>query len=148
PWRGAFDTLISLDLGRLDALVGIDETSLTAVVEPGIRGPELEALLGARGYTLGHFPQSFEYASIGGYVATRSAGQASTGYGRIDELVLGLRCATPAGDLAVRTTPASAAGPALRELIVGSGGTLGVITEATRAIRPLPAERLYEGWSF
>jgi alkyldihydroxyacetonephosphate synthase len=146
PWRGAFDALLSLDLGRLDALVGVDETSLTAVVEPGIRGPELEALLGARGYTLGHFPQSFEYASIGGYVATRSAGQASTGYGRIDELVLGVRCACPAGDLELAPIPASAAGPSLRQVVVGSEGTLGVITQAALRLHRAPAARRYEGF--
>jgi alkyldihydroxyacetonephosphate synthase len=81
-------------------------------------------------------------------VATRSAGQASTGYGRIDELVLGLRLVAPAGEIAAKPLPASAAGPALRELLVGSEGVLGVITEATLSVRPLPAERRYEGWSF
>ena len=148
PWRGGFDALISLDLGHLDALVGVDETSLTAVVEPGIRGPELEALLGARGYTLGHFPQSFEYASIGGYVATRSAGQASTGYGRIDELVLGVRCACPVGDLELAPIPASAAGPSLRQVVVGSEGTVGVITQAALRLHRAPAARRYEGFMF
>ena len=72
--------------------------------------------------TLGHFPQSFEFSTVGGWVATRSAGQASTGYGRIDELVEGLRCLAPAGEVGARPQPASAAGPALRELLVGSEG--------------------------
>src|SRR5205823_14045674 len=100
------------------------------------------------GLTLGHFPQSFEFGSIGGYVATRSAGQASTGYGRIDRLVLGLRLVAPAGEVVIKPLPASAAGPSLRELLVGSEGALGVITEATLAVRPLPRARRYEGWSF
>jgi alkyldihydroxyacetonephosphate synthase len=148
PVRDRFDAVISLDLARLRAVVRVDEPSLTAVLEPGLRGPEVEGELGALGLTLGHFPQSFEYATLGGFVATRSAGQASTGYGRIDELVLGLRCATPAGDLELPPQPASAAGPQLRELVVGSEGTLGVITRAALRVRPAPGARRYEGWFF
>ena len=148
PLRGPFDAVVSLDLARLDGLEAIDERSLTAVFGPGLRGPEAEALLARRGLTLGHFPQSWEYASLGGYVATRSAGQASTGYGRIDELVLGVRCAAPAGDLGLAPRPASAAGPDLRQLVVGSEGTLGVITEAALKVRPRPEERRFEGWFF
>ncbi len=146
--RGGLGSAITLDLSRMDALVDTDRTSLMATFQPGVTGPRAETLLASRGLTLGHFPQSFEFATIGGYVATRSAGQASTGYGRIDELVLGLRCATPAGELEVKPFPASAAGPSLRELVVGSEGVLGVITEATLAVRPLPRARRYEGWSF
>jgi alkyldihydroxyacetonephosphate synthase len=146
PLRQGFGSLVALDLGRLDALVDVDERSLTATVEPGLRGPELEALLGARGYTLGHFPQSFLHLTIGGAVATRSAGQASTGYGRIDALVEGVRLAAPAGELELAAVPASAAGPDLRELVVGSEGVLGVITQATLRIRPRPEEVRYEGW--
>jgi alkyldihydroxyacetonephosphate synthase len=148
PLRDGFASVISLDVSRLDRLVAVDRPSLTAVLEAGVRGPDAEAMLHAQGLTLGHFPQSYEYASIGGYVATRSAGQASTGYGRVDELVLGLRCAAPAGDVDVRALPASAAGPAVRELLVGSEGTLGVITQAAFKVRPEPAERRYEGWFF
>jgi alkyldihydroxyacetonephosphate synthase len=148
PLRDGFGSLIALDLRRMDRLVDSDRVSLSATFEPGVTGPRAEALLAGRGLTLGHFPQSFEYATIGGYVATRSAGQASTGYGRIDELVLGLRCVAPAGVVEAKALPASAAGPSLRELLVGSEGTLGVITEATLSVRPLPTERRYEGWSF
>jgi alkyldihydroxyacetonephosphate synthase len=148
PLRGRFAAVIALDLGRMDRVLSVDERSLTAVLEPGLRGPEAESQLAARGLTLGHFPQSYEYASIGGYVATRSAGQASTGYGRIDELVLGVRCAAPAGDLAPHPLPASAAGPDLRELVVGSEGTLGVITAAALQVRPSPAAHRFEGWFF
>jgi alkyldihydroxyacetonephosphate synthase len=148
PLRGEFPAVVALDLRRLDRVTGVDRRSLTATLEPGLRGPAAEAQLNAQGFTLGHFPQSYEYATIGGYVATRSAGQASTGYGRIDELVLGLRCAAPAGDLDLPPHPASAAGPDLRELIVGSEGTLGVITLADFNVRPAPASKRYEGWFF
>jgi alkyldihydroxyacetonephosphate synthase len=148
PVRGEFPAVVALDLRRLDHVTGVDRRSLTALLEPGLRGPHAEAQLNAQGLTLGHFPQSYEYATIGGYVATRSAGQASTGYGRIDELVLGLRCASPAGELNFPPHPASAAGPDLRELIVGSEGTLGVITLAAFDVRPAPESKRYEGWFF
>jgi alkyldihydroxyacetonephosphate synthase len=148
PVREGMAAAISLDLRRLDATVEVDRTSLTARLDAGLLGPEAERRLGAEGVTLGHFPQSFEYSTVGGWVATRSAGQASTGYGRIDELVEGLRCVTPAGELGTRALPASAAGPDLRELVVGSEGVLGVICEATVRVRPAPAARRYEGWSF
>jgi alkyldihydroxyacetonephosphate synthase len=140
--------VIALDLCRLDRIVDVDTTSLTATLEAGLFGPEIERRLGEQGLTLGHFPQSFEYSTIGGWVATRSAGQASTGYGRIDELVEAVRCVTPIGELATLDAPASAAGPALREVVVGSEGTLGVISAATVRVRPAPAERRYEAWSF
>jgi alkyldihydroxyacetonephosphate synthase len=146
--RGAHSAAISLDLGRLTSTCEVDARSLTATLDPGIFGPELERRLGERGVTLGHFPQSFEYSTVGGWVATRSAGQASTGYGRIDELVEAVRCVTPTGELATLDAPASAAGPSLRELVVGSEGALGVITSATVRVRPSPAVRHYEAWSF
>ena len=148
PVREGFEGAISLDLRRLDRVLDVDRTSLTATVEPGLLGPQLEADLGREGLTLGHFPQSFEFSTVGGWVATRSAGQASTGYGRIDDLVEGLRCVAPAGEVEARPLPASAAGPSLRELLVGSEGVLGVISAATLRVRPAPAVRRYEGWSF
>ena len=148
PLREGFDGAISLDLRRLDRVLEVDARSLTATLEAGLRGPAAEAELAGHGLTLGHFPQSFEYSTVGGWVATRSAGQASTGYGRIDELVEGLRCVTPAGEITLPALPASAAGPALRELLVGSEGVLGVICDATVRVRRAPAERRYEGWSF
>ena len=146
--RGAHGAAVSLDLGRMDAITELDRHSLTARLEPGIFGPALEQRLSAEGLTLGHFPQSFEFSTVGGWVATRSAGQASTGYGRIDELVEAVEMQTPAGPLGTRDVPASAAGPALREVVVGSEGVLGVITSATLAVRPAPESRHYEGWSF
>jgi alkyldihydroxyacetonephosphate synthase len=148
PVREGFAGVVSLDLGRLAATVDVDRTSLTARVDAGLLGPELERRLGEEGVTLGHFPQSFEYSTLGGWVATRSAGQASTGYGRIDDLVEAVRCVTPAGELGTKAVPASAAGPSLRELVVGSEGVLGVICDATVRVRPAPAARRYEGWSF
>ena len=148
PRRDGFAAAISLDLARMDRLIGSDPVSLTATFEPGCTGPRVEELLGHEGLTLGHFPQSWEYATLGGFVATRSAGRASTGYGRIDELVLGVRLATPAGTIALPPLPATAAGPGMRGLVVGSEGALGVITEATLAVRPAPAVKLNEGWVF
>src|SRR6185312_15522009 len=146
PDAAGFAGTVALDVRRLDALVALDEVSRLAVLEPGLRGPEAEALLGARGYTLGHFPQSWEYASLGGFAAARSSGQSSAGYGRFDERVLALRLATPAGTLQLGRAPKSAAGPDLRQLVLGSEGTLGVITSLTLAIDPVPEHRVYEGW--
>jgi len=148
PVSDGFDGAVALDLRRLDRVVGVDRASLTATLEAGLLGPEAERRLGEEGVTLGHFPQSFEYSTVGGWVATRSAGQASSGYGRIDDLVEGVRLVAPAGELRNRPVPASAAGPDLRELIVGSEGVLGVICEATLRVRPVPKVRRYEGWSF
>ena len=148
PRRDGLAGAISLDLARMDGLVEADPVSLTATFEPGTTGPRVEELLAAEGLTLGHFPQSWEYATLGGFVATRSAGRASTGYGRIDELVLGVRLATPAGEIALPPLPATAAGPGLRGLVVGSEGAFGVITEATLAVKPVPAVKVNEGWVF
>lgn len=145
PLRGGHGRLISLDLGALRG-VEVDRRSLTARLGAGLRGPEAEAALGRQGLTLGHFPQSFEYATIGGFAATRSAGQASSGYGRFDALVSSVRLLAPAGDLSTLETPHSAAGPALRELVIGSEGVLGVIPEVTVRVRPAPTVRRYEAW--
>jgi alkyldihydroxyacetonephosphate synthase len=135
-----------VDLSRLDRMLSVDPESQLATFEPGIRTPAAEALLNERGFTLGHFPQSYERASIGGYVVTRSAGQASSGYGRIDDMVVGLRLATPAGELLLPVVPASAAGPDLRRLVLGSEGTLGVVTEVTLRVNRRPESTHYEGW--
>ena len=145
PLRGTHRRLLSLDLGALRG-VAVDRRSLTATLGAGLRGPEAEAALAREGLTLGHFPQSFEYATIGGFAATRSAGQASSGYGRFDSLVSSVRLLAPAGDLRTLETPHTAAGPALRELVVGSEGVLGVIPDVTVRVRPLPPVRRYEAW--
>jgi alkyldihydroxyacetonephosphate synthase len=145
--RGLTRTVIALDLRRLDGLAGLDRTSRLATLRAGTRAPDAERLLNDSGFTLGHVPQSFEYATIGGFAATRSAGQASTGYGRFDQLVAALTVATPGGVVRTGTAPASAAGPDLRQLFLGSEGALGVITEVTARVRPVPEKRMYEGWS-
>jgi alkyldihydroxyacetonephosphate synthase len=145
PLSGAHGRLVSLDLARLRG-VEVDRRSLTARLGAGLRGPEAEAELAKHGVVLGHYPQSFEYATIGGFAATRSAGQASSGYGRFDALVSSVRLIAPNGDLRTLETPHTAAGPALRELIVGSEGTLGVIPDATVRVRPAPRQRRYEAW--
>jgi len=144
--REGFAGVLSLDLVRMKRLLAVDHTSMTATLEPGLRGPEAEALLAAEGLTLGHFPQSFEYATIGGFAATRSSGQASAGFGRFDSLVVGLTVATPRGRLDLGSAPATAAGPDLRQLILGSEGTLGVITAVRVRVRRLPETKVYEGW--
>ncbi len=145
PLRGPHARLISLDLGRLRD-VDVDTRSLTARLGAGLRGPEAETALGRHGLVLGHYPQSFEYATIGGFAATRSAGQASSGYGRFDALVSSVRLLTPAGELETLETPHSAAGPALRELVIGSEGTLGAIPDVSVRVRPAPRARRYEAW--
>lgn len=139
---------VALDLARMDGLLALDPVSRTATLQPGLRAPRAEALLAEHGFTLGHFPQSYEWATIGGFAAARSSGQASAGYGRFDEMVLGLTLATPAGTLDVGRAPRSAAGPDLRQLVLGSEGAFGVITSVTLRIRPLPETRVYEGWRF
>jgi alkyldihydroxyacetonephosphate synthase len=144
--RDRFAGVVSLDLVRMKRLLAADRVSMTATLEPGLRGPEAEALLGERGLTLGHYPQSFEYATIGGFAATRSSGQSSSGYGRFDALVVGLTVATPSGPIELGHAPASAAGPDLRPLFLGSEGAFGVITSVTVRVRPRPEVRLYEGW--
>ena len=167
--RGRFSALVSLDLGRLDGLRSADPRSLTAVLGAGTRLPKADRALRAHGLALGHVPQSYEWASVGGCAATRSAGQASTGFGRIDEQVLALRLVTPGGArassgglaggapagptadsrvLATRGAPAGATGPSLLQLALGSEGALGVLTQVALRVRRLPESVHYEGWAF
>lgn len=139
---------VTVDLRRLDQLVELDEVSRTATLQAGVRGPAAEALLAEHGYTLGHFPQSYEGASIGGYAAAGSSGQSSAGYGRFDQMVVGLTLATPRGTIDLGRAPMSAAGPDLRQLVLGSEGAFGIITSVVVRIRPRPTERHFEGWRF
>jgi alkyldihydroxyacetonephosphate synthase len=148
PLSGEHAAAIALDMRRMGAVVDLDRESLTVVAQAGMRAPALERYLGARGLTLGHHPQSFEYVSLGGCAATRSAGQASSGYGSIEKMILGLRFVAPAGDIALAAAPASAAGPELRRLLVGSEGACGVIDELSLRVRVAPEERIYEGVFF
>ncbi|MFZ5851160.1 MAG: FAD-binding oxidoreductase [Actinomycetota bacterium] len=146
--RASHAALLAMDLRRLDRLLEVDLESRVAYFEAGVRAPQAEALLAPYGLMLGHYPQSYEYATLGGFAATRSAGQASAGYGRFDEMVTRLRVATPVGTLDLGRAPASAAGPDLRQLVLGSEGTLGVVTTLGVRVRPLPEARRYEGWRF
>ena len=139
---------VTLDLRRMDRVLDIDRTSHTAVVQSGILGPALERELNANGFTLGHFPQSFEFSTLGGWVATRSAGQCSTKYGKIEHLVVSLRLVSPTGVLDSPTVPADAAGPSLLQCLIGSEGTLGVITEAVVRLHPLPENRVFASYLF
>lgn len=131
--------VVTVDLAGFSGLEALDEVSGLATFGAGTKGPEIEAALTARGFTLGHFPQSWELSTLGGWIATRSAGQESLGYGRIEGLVAGLEVLAPAGRLRLPALPASAAGPDLRQLILGSEGRLGVVTRATVRVRPLPS---------
>jgi alkyldihydroxyacetonephosphate synthase len=148
PLRGSHGGVLALDTSRMADVLELDERSATVRVQGGMRAPALEGRLAAHGLTLGHFPQSYEYVSLGGCAATRSAGQASSGYGAIEKMILGLRLAAPAAEIALPAIPASAAGPGMRQLLVGSEGTLGVISELDLRVRPAPRERIYEGVFF
>lgn len=143
---GEHTAVISLDLRRLDQLIELDTVSRTARFGAGLRGPEAEALLAPHGLIFGHYPQSFPYATVGGFAATRSSGQASAGYGRFDAMVVALRVATPSGELELGRSPANAAGPDLRQLLLGSEGVFGVITEVTMRVFAAPEERRYEAF--
>jgi alkyldihydroxyacetonephosphate synthase len=140
--------VISLDLRRLNQLHSLDEVSGEAELGAGLTGPDAEGLLGDRGFSLGHFPQSFEFATIGGFAATRSSGQDSAGYGRFNDMVRGLRTVTPAGVLDLGRAPESAAGPDLRQLMIGSEGVFGIITRVRVRIHPVPEATRYEAWTF
>jgi alkyldihydroxyacetonephosphate synthase len=148
PTRGQFSAVISLDLRRFDELHSLDEVSGIAELGGGVTGPDAERLLGEHGFSLGHFPQSFEYATIGGFAATRSSGQDSAGYGRFNEMILGLRMVTPVGVWDLGRVAASAAGPDLRQLAIGSEGVLGVITRVRLRVHRVPETTRYEAWSF
>ncbi|MCH1883895.1 FAD-binding oxidoreductase [Agrococcus sp. ARC_14] len=148
PIAGGRRAVISLDLARMSGLVSLDELSGEATLLAGTTGPDAEAALAARGFELGHYPQSFLYATIGGFAATRSSGQSSAGHGRFDAMVTGLRVVTPTGELDLGRAPGSAAGPDLVRLFLGSEGALGVITAVRVRVHPVPAVRLADAWRF
>lgn len=148
PERGTHRAVISLDLRRLSGLIRLDPVSGEATLAAGTTGPDAEALLAEHGFELGHYPQSFRYATIGGFAAARSSGQNSAGNGRFDTMVTGLRVATPTGDLSLGRSPGSAAGPDLIRVFLGSEGIFGVITEVTVRVHPAPTERVFESWTF
>jgi len=130
--------VLTVNLSRLSRLIDLDTEAQLATFGAGVAGPDLEAQLRAQGYTLGHFPQSFEYSTLGGWVVTRSSGQQSLRYGRIEQLFAGGRLETPGGTLRIPTFPASAAGTDLREIVLGSEGRIGILTEAAVRISRLP----------
>jgi len=140
--------VVSVDLVRLDKLLAIDRHSRLARVQAGVFGPDLERQLAAQGYTLGHFPDSFPHSTLGGWIATRSSGMQSDRYGDVADLVRGLRVVTPSGTLITRPIPASSTGPSVREMLLGSEGRLGIITEATVHVRKLPERRTILGYLF
>jgi alkyldihydroxyacetonephosphate synthase len=130
--------VLTVDMGRMNRLLDFDALSQLATFGAGVSGPDLEAHLRARGYTLGHYPQSWEYSTLGGWIATRSSGQQSLRYGRIEKMFAGGTVIMPDDELHLPSFPASAAGPDLRELVLGSEGRLGIITRATVRVSPLP----------
>lgn len=149
PVRGRFDAVIALDLRRFDRLEDLNEIDAVATLGAGLTGPQAEALLAERGFELAHYPQSFRFATIGGFAATRSSGQNSAGYGRFDDMVRGLRVVTPQGTMVLgRPGPKTAAGPDLRQLFLGSEGLFGVITAVRVRVHRLPQAKAYEAWQF
>jgi alkyldihydroxyacetonephosphate synthase len=142
------NAVVTLDLRGLDRVIAIEPRSRSAVVEAGILGPALESELDRQGMTLGHFPQSFEFSTLGGWIAARSAGQCSTGYGRIDEMVQTLEIVAPGRRIETAPCLPAATGPCLREVFVGSEGVLGVITRARVRVRPRPERRRMASFFF
>jgi alkyldihydroxyacetonephosphate synthase len=140
--------VLTLSLEKMTRLLDLDETSRLAAFQAGVAGPQLEEQLKAHGYTLGHFPQSFEYSTLGGWIATRSSGQQSYHYGRIEQVFAGGTVETPRGRLEMKPVPASAAGPDLREILLGSEGRLGVLTQAHVRVRRLPEAESFFGVFF
>jgi alkyldihydroxyacetonephosphate synthase len=138
-----------LDLRAMDQLLALEETALLARVQAGMMGDVYEETIGKRGYTTGHYPQSIARATVGGLVATRSAGQFSTKYGNIEDLLLGLEAVLPSGNvIRLEPFPRASTGPAIQELFLGSEGTLGIITEVTLKVFPLPEKREVATFAF
>jgi alkyldihydroxyacetonephosphate synthase len=148
PFKAEQRTVISLDLGRLRSVIDVDEESGLARIQAGAQGPDLEEQLKERGWTIGHFPDSFTHSTVGGWVATRSSGMQSDKYGDIADIAKGLRVARPGGVLAIGASPSASTGPSVREMILGSEGRLGVITEVTAQVHRIPAERVIHAYFF
>ena len=146
--RGEFPAVVTLDLSGMDRVIDIDATSHTARVEAGIYGPALEKELQAKGMTLGHYPQSFEFSTLGGWIAHRGAGQGSNCYGRAEDWLVAAKLVTPQGMLDTNGFPGSSAGPQLNDIVLGSEGVFGIVTEATVRLHPAPAARDYRGYLF
>ena len=143
-----FEAVVALDMTEMNSFIGIDEVSQTATAEAGIYGVDFEAALNAKGFKHGHHPQSFEFSTLGGWIAASGAGQQSNAYGRAGDWIAGAEVATAKGIWTLPSIPASAAGPDLRSLIVGSEGAFGVITKASVHIHALPEARHYSAFLF
>jgi alkyldihydroxyacetonephosphate synthase len=148
PERTETRPVISLDMGRMNRLLDIDAASNLARIEAGALGPDLERQLNNRGWTIGHFPDSFNHSTLGGWIATRSSGMQSDKYGDIADLTRGLRVVTPKGVVAIRPVPSTSTGPSVREMILGSEGRLGIITEATVHVHRIPEKREIQAYLF
>lgn len=136
------DGAVAVDLRAMNRLLHLDETALFARVQAGMMGDVYEATIQDRGYTTGHYPQSIARATMGGLVATRSAGQFSTKYGNIEDLLLGLEAVLPSGNVVrLEPFPRSSTGPAIQEIFLGSEGALGIVTEVTVKVFPRPERR-------
>ncbi|OGU70301.1 MAG: hypothetical protein A2V93_11385 [Ignavibacteria bacterium RBG_16_34_14] len=146
--NGSGRMIVSLDMKLMDKVISVDKQSNTARIQAGALGPMLEKQLNSHGFTLGHFPDSFEYSTIGGWIATRSAGMQSDKYGKIEDMVLSLRMVTPTGTIVTRTVPKSSNGIDVNHICIGSEGTLGVITEAVMQVHKLPKYRVPYGYLF
>lgn len=140
--------VVSIDLGKLDQVLEIDPTSRAARIQGGVLGPALEDQLRPHGFTLRHFPQSFEWSTLGGWIATRSGGHYATNHTHIDDFVESVRMITPKGPWESRRLPGSGAGPSPDRFVLGSEGTLGIITEAWMRIQARPVFRASAGLTF
>jgi len=140
--------VISLDMGRMRSVLSVDETAQTAQIQAGALGPDLEEQLNARGWTIGHFPDSFKHSTLGGWIATRSSGMQSDRFGDIADITRAVRVATPKGLVATAKVPVQSAGPSVREMILGSEGRLGIITEATVQVHRLAEERVIQAYFY
>jgi alkyldihydroxyacetonephosphate synthase len=134
-------TVVSVDLGRLNRVIEVDADSGLARIQAGVLGPSMEEQLEKLGWTMGHFPDSFTYSTLGGWIATRSSGMQSDKYGDIADITRGLRVVRPGGPLVIRAIPSTSTGPSVREMILGSEGRLGIITEATVQVHRIPEKR-------
>lgn len=140
--------VLTVSLKNFNRMISIDTYNRLATFEAGITGPEIEKYLNAKGFTLGHFPQSFEFSTLGGWVVTRSSGQQALKYGSIENLFVGGQMLTPKGQINIRPIPASAAGPDLKHLILGSEARMGILTNITMKISQLPEKDIVHGVFF
>lgn len=148
PDRNGFELSGTVNMTYMNEILEIDPVSRTATVQAGIFGPELEERLNEKGYTLGHFPQSFEFSTLGGWIAPRSSGQNSVLYGGIEKLLVAVKMLGPGGEIDTLKCPRSADGPDLKEMVLGSEGILGIIVSATLRIVPVPEEKQYFIYAF